>query len=87
MRMVRSYTLVRVKPLKDREIYRRIKEFPEVKEVVMTYGEYDLVVEVEVGSLDELDSFIFDKLRVIEGVEATTTLIEANPPRFEGEDR
>jgi len=85
--MVRSYTLVRVKPLKDREIYRRIKEFPEVKEVVMTYGEYDLVVEVEVGSLDELDSFIFDKLRVIEGVEATTTLIEANPPRVEGEDR
>ena len=80
--MVRSYTLVRVKPSQDKEVYRQIKELPEVKEVVLTYGEYDLIVEINVNSLDELDSFIFDKLRVIEGVEGTTTLIVASPPNI-----
>lgn len=78
--MVTSYTLVRVKPPKDKEIYQKIKELPEVKEAIMTYGEYDLLLRIEVNSLDELDSFIFGKLRVIEGVEATTTLLAAKPP-------
>lgn len=77
--MIRSYTLVRVKPPRDMEVYRQIKELSEVKEVVLTYGEYDLIVEIGVNSLDELDSFIFNKLRAIEGVEVTTTLIEARP--------
>jgi len=53
--------------------------------VIMTYGEYDLIVRIEVDSLDELDFFIFNKLRAIEGVEATTTLIAAKPPDFERE--
>jgi len=83
--MVRTYTLVRVKPPRDKEIHQKIKEFPEVKEVIMTYGEYDLIVRIEVDSLDELDFFIFNKLRAIEGVEATTTLIAAKPPDFERE--
>jgi DNA-binding Lrp family transcriptional regulator len=83
--MVRTYTLVRVKPPRDKEIHQKIKEFSEVKEVIMTYGEYDLIVKIEVDSLDELDLFIFNKLRVIEGVEATTTLIAANQPDVERE--
>jgi DNA-binding Lrp family transcriptional regulator len=77
--MVRSFTLVRVKPPKEKEVYKQLIEFSEVKEAVMTYGEYDLIVEINVDSLDGLDSFIFDKLRSINGVEATTTLIEARP--------
>jgi DNA-binding Lrp family transcriptional regulator len=78
--MVRCYTLVRVKPPRDKEVYWKIKDLPEAKEVIVTYGEYDLIIEIEVNSLDDLDFFIFNKLRIIEGVEATTTLVEANPP-------
>ena len=78
--MVKSYTLVRVKPPQDKDVFRQIRELSEVKEVVLTYGEYDLLLKVEVDSLDDLDSFIFDKLRAIDGVESTTTLIEARPP-------
>ncbi len=77
--MVTSYTLIRVLPVKDKEVYNRVKNFPEVKDIIMTYGEYDLVIKVESSSLDNLDSFIFNKLRTIEGVSATTTLLEAKP--------
>jgi len=46
---------------------------------VLTYGEYDLVIKVELPSMDSLDNFIFNKLRSIDGVTATTTLLEAKP--------
>ncbi len=75
--MITSYTLIRVLPTKDKEVYKIVKNFSEVKEIIMTYGEYDLVIKVESSSLDVLDDFIFNKLRSIDGVAATTTLIEA----------
>jgi DNA-binding Lrp family transcriptional regulator len=75
--MITSITLVRIVPVKDKDVYNLVKAFTEVKEIIMTYGEYDLVVKVESNSLDDLDKFIFNKLRIIDGVAATTTLIEA----------
>ena len=81
--MITSYTLARVHPTQDKEVYRDAKAFKEVKDVIVTYGEYDLIVKVESNSLEDLDDFIFNKLRSINGVAATTTLLEANPTNFE----
>lgn len=80
--MVTSYTLIRVLPAKDKKAYDAVRGYPEVKEVVLTYGEYDLIVKVESNSLEELDHFVFNKLRTTDGVEATTTLIEARPTKI-----
>ena len=80
--MITSYTLARVLPAKDEDVYRTVKTYPEVKEVILTYGEYDLIVKVESNSLEDLDHFIFNKLRATDGVEATTTLIEARPSKL-----
>lgn len=84
--MVTSYTLARIHPEKDQEAYKVIKTFPEVKEITITYGEYDLIIKVESESLNDLDYFIFNKLRTIPGVAATTTLLEARPSNFVGEE-
>lgn len=75
--MVVSYTLVRVQPSKDLDILNKVKTFPEVKEVITTYGEYDMIIKIEEATMDDLDEFIFQKLRHLEGIEATTTLIQA----------
>jgi len=85
--MVTSYTLARIHPLQDQEAYEAIKRFPEVKELILTYGEYDLIIKVESGSLNDLDYFIFNKLRTIPGVASTTTLLEARPVNFVGEKK
>ena len=45
----------------------------------LTYGEYDLICKVESNSLEELDNFIFNKIRTTDGVTATTTLLQARP--------
>ena len=78
--MVISYTLARVKPAQDVVVYRIVKDLPSVKEVITTYGEFDLIIKIEVDSLADLDDFVFNKLRVIDGIELTTTLISANFP-------
>lgn len=78
--MVTSYTLARVKPAQDTTVYAIVKELPCVTEVIPTYGEFDLIIKIEVESLAALDDFVFNKLRVIKGMESTTTLISANFP-------
>lgn len=80
--MITSYTLARVLPAKDKDAYKMVKTFDEVKEVILTYGEYDLIIKIESDSLEDLDHFIFDRIRATEGIIATTTLLEARPKSF-----
>jgi len=74
-KMIAAYVLMRIKPGMDRNVLHDVRKLTEVKAVETLYGEYDMLVKVEVGTLDELDSFIFDTIRTIKGVEASTTLI------------
>jgi DNA-binding Lrp family transcriptional regulator len=48
---------------------------PGVRQAIPTYGIYDLHVEVAFDSMDELDRFIFDKIRRLPGIKETVTLI------------
>lgn len=77
--MVTAYTLARVLPSMDRKVSEEVVKLEPVKEVILTYGEYDLIIKIDVNTLDALDTFVFNKLRSIEGIAATTTLIEAKP--------
>ena len=72
---VDAFVLIRVKPNHDREVLQRIKKLEVVKDATTVYGEYDLVAKINVQSLDDLDTFIFDVVRPISGVMGTTTLI------------
>lgn len=80
--MLISYSLIRVHPAQDKEVYEVVQAFREVKDVIITYGEYDLIIKVGSDSLKDLDNFIFNKLRTISGVASTTTLLEARPKKM-----
>ena len=47
--MVTSYTLIRILPTKDEEVYNTVRVLKEVKELVLTYGEYDLIKDYKRG--------------------------------------
>ena len=78
--MLTAFVLIKVKPGMDRDVLKAVEELPEVKEVETVYGEYDMLLKISVGNMDELDSFIFDTVRRIRGVEGTTTLISMKVP-------
>lgn len=73
--MTTAYVLLRIKPGMDRKVLNNVKKLSQVKVVETVYGEYDMLIKVEVETLEELDSFIFNIVRTIKGVEGSTTLI------------
>jgi DNA-binding Lrp family transcriptional regulator len=73
--MVIAYTLIKSESGKDGRVMAVVRRRKEVKEVALTYGAYDLIAKIEVGSPEALDSFIFNVLRKIPEVKETATLI------------
>ena len=70
-----AFILAKVESGKDREVLREIKKLKEGKRAYPTYGIYDLIVWVQFDTSKELDSFVFDKIRRINGIRETATLI------------
>ncbi|OGS39953.1 MAG: transcriptional regulator [Euryarchaeota archaeon RBG_13_31_8] len=59
--------------ISQRELAKRIALLPNVFEVHIISGEYDLLVKVRGTSLEEIGKLIVDKLRLIRGVGRTLT--------------
>ena len=78
--MINAYVLMRVKPGMDRSVLYEIKKLNQVKDVETVYGAYDLLIKIQVEGMDDLNSFIFDTIRTMQGLERTTTLITIEPP-------
>jgi len=78
--MITVYVLLRIKPGTDRNVLRNVKKLTQVKAVETVYGEYDMLIKVGIETLETLDSFIFDTIRTITGVESSTTLITMEAP-------
>lgn len=73
--MILAYVLAKIEAGKDRDALKKIKTAKGVKKARATYGTYDLVVEVSFDSIEELDEFVFDRLRKIPHVKETVTVI------------
>jgi len=53
----------------------KIKKFQEIEEVANVTGAVDTLAKVRIASIDELNDFIIKKLRYIEVVDKTQTMI------------
>ena len=60
---------------KENEVFDKLLEIDNVKEVYMVYGIHDLIAVIEAGSMDELRELITNKVRKIPGVKSTLTAI------------
>jgi len=78
--LIEAYVLLRVKPGMDKLVFQAVKKLKQVTDIETVYGEYDLLMKIQVETMDDLDAFIFDSIRTIKGVERTTTLITIEPP-------
>lgn len=67
--------LAKVEAGKDEEVLKEVKKMPGVQYAVPTYGMFDLHVEVSFSTMDELDRFIFERIRGVPGIKETVTLV------------
>ena len=77
--MISAYILAQVEAGKDEEVLKETKKIHGVRQAVSTFGTYDLHIEVAFDSMEELDKFVFDEIRVLDGIMETVTLIASEP--------
>jgi len=72
---VLAYVLAKVEAGRDKEVFKEIKKLEGVRKASATYGIYDLHIEVNFDTVEELDAFVFDRVRRLSGVKETVTMI------------
>ena len=75
--MLKAYVLLKAKPGYERNIVKELKDLPEIETINELYGEWDIITRVSVVSIDALDALLSEKMRKIEGVTITSTMIVA----------
>jgi DNA-binding Lrp family transcriptional regulator len=75
--MVTAYVLATIKAGSERDVREQLKKVHEIKEINLLYGEYDVIIKLELEGISELSDFILDKIRAVSTIERTTTLIVA----------
>jgi len=65
----------REKPLSQRDVAKQIATIPEVQEVHIITGSWDILIKVRTNHVDTLGKLVMDKLRTVEGVENTLSCI------------
>lgn len=75
--MVLAYVMVRTDAGKEDGVRSEAEKMSEVKESHIIYGEWDILMKIDVASVEKITEFVVEKLRKLEGVRLTSTLIVA----------
>lgn len=75
--MVKAYVLLKVTPGHERNIVQKLKDMPEMADVNELYGEWDIIARASVERIEDLDALLSEKMRRIEGITLTSTMIVA----------
>jgi DNA-binding Lrp family transcriptional regulator len=68
-----SYRLKEGTALSQRKIAQEIAKLPEVQEVHIITGDWDILIKVKEKDVAAIGKFVVDKLRLVEGIEKTLT--------------
>lgn len=61
--------------LSQRKVANEIAQFPEVQEVHIISGDWDILMKVRSRDVDSIGKFVVDKLRLVDGIEKTLTCL------------
>ncbi len=72
---IKAYVLIVTDPGKTKHVVEEVRHVPGIVELHEVMGPYDIVVEIEAGSLQEIPVILGEKIRVIDGIQSTTSLV------------
>ena len=73
--MLQAYVLLNCELGSEESTIQKLKEVNLVKEVCGTFGAYDVLAKLESRSSEELNNIISSKIRHLENIRTTTTLL------------
>ena len=72
---IKAYVLIVTDPGNTKNVLAEIQGMEGIEAVHEVMGPYDIVVEISVDSLQEIPHILGDRIRPIEGVQSTTSLV------------
>jgi DNA-binding Lrp family transcriptional regulator len=70
-----AFVLMNAELGKESQIVNELEKVPHVKEVYPVYGVYDVLMVIESDSMEELRETITSKVRKLDGIKSTLTMI------------
>jgi DNA-binding Lrp family transcriptional regulator len=61
--------------MSQRKVAKEIANFPEVQEVHIISGEWDIIIKVKAKDVDSIGKYVVDKLRLVKGIAKTLTCL------------
>jgi len=74
--MTKAFVLLNTNLGSELEVQTELQKVNGIVAVYQVYGVYDLIVEVEASSPQDLKNIIFSKIRTLKSVRSTLTLSE-----------
>ncbi len=74
---MKAFVLVSLGDGTEQEMLEQLKEYEEVKNVYILFGEWDILVEIELSNAEQLGAFVMEKIRSRDDVKLTSSLIVA----------
>jgi DNA-binding Lrp family transcriptional regulator len=73
--MATGFALLSISPLHEKMVYSSLKNIPEITEIHPLFGEFDILVKIECGDIDQIGEVVIQKIRSLKGVVDSKTLI------------
>ena len=73
--MPRAFVLLNVETGSEDNVLKQLKQIGLVEEAYVSYGVYDLIIKVKADTMEELKEVVTYKIRKIDQVRSTLTLI------------
>ena len=77
---MKAYVLLNTEVSQEASIMDALKDVKEIKGMYSIYGVYDIIIEVEAESMDEVKEIVFNKVRCLDHVKSTVTLLTYGEP-------
>ena len=77
---MKAYVLLNTELGKEPEVIKAIKGANEIKNIYSLYGIYDIIVEVEADTMERVKEVVFSRIRRLDNVKSTITLITYGEP-------
>lgn len=75
---ISAFVMIDVAGDHTKSAYKTITRIPRVKKVDAVTGPYDLVVQIEAETLEDLNELVLSRIRGVDGVIKTSTAIILN---------
>lgn len=72
---MKTFVLCKLAPGREQTAVTAIRALEGVTEVYMVFGGWDLILSAEADTVDKLSRLIVSRVRAVDGVSATETLV------------